>query len=203
MKITAKLYERIYNELEDYGRVEYNHCPGVRLYPHYEKYLAGKIIDLGCGTGETVQFFRERKFEAYGIDWIEPRNEFCKKYNITRKMRLGRYKIATCFDVVEHLKNNQVIALFNNMTPCKRQIFTIANSESIVTFEDGIEIDLHINKKSFDTWRGIILDYFNIIHEIPIREYQRLYICEQKKEDKEYCEYMANFLRKRGYRVEK
>lgn len=203
IKINADLYERIYDEIEDYGRADYLHCPGIRLYPHYKDYLEGKIIDLGSGTGETVEFFRSQKFEAVGLDWIEPRNKFCKKANITLKNKLGRYNVATCFDTIEHLTNGQVAGLFKNMTACKKQIFTIANTPSIVTLKNGKKIDLHINKKPFKTWRGIILNSFDIIHEIKIKDYQRLYICEQKHETEEYNEYMAEYLRKHGYKVEK
>ena len=89
------------------------------------------------------------------------------------------------------------------MVACKKQIFTIANTPSIITLDNGTKIDLHINKKSFTTWRGIILNSFNIIHEIPIKNYQRLYICEKKHETEEYNEYMANYLRKNGYIVRK
>jgi len=201
--INSNLYERVYKDIKDYGRSEYNHCPGIRLYPHYKDYLKGDVVDLGSGTGETVEFFRKQGFVAHGLDWIKPRSTFCKKANITQKRNLKRYKVATSFDVVEHLSNEQVKGLFTNMLACERQIFTIANSTSIVTLKDGTEIDLHINKKPFEVWRGVIFDYFNILKEISIRDYQRLYICERKKESQEFIQYMVKFLRKKGYKVEK
>lgn len=201
--IDNELYERIYFELEDYGRAEYNHCPGIRLYPHYFRYLAGKIMDLGSGTGETVQFFRKHGFEAFGLDWIEPRNEYCKKANVTLKNQLDRYNVITCFDVIEHLTNGQIKGLFRNMTFGKIQIFTIANSSSTVTLNDGTTIDLHINKKPFSVWRGIILDYFDILKVISIRQDQTLYICKRKGEPKRYLNYLVKVLRANGYTVRK
>ncbi len=201
--INNKLYEQVYKDLPDYGRAKFNHCPGIRLFPHYKDYLEGKIIDLGSGTGETVDFFRKEKLEANGLDWIEPRSIHCKKANITLKNKLGKYNVATSFDVIEHLTNGQVNGLFTNMVACNYQIFTIANTPSVVTIKDGTKIDLHINKKPFNVWRGIILNYFEILREIPIKDYQRLYICRKKTETTEYEEYMVNFLIKRGYKVEK
>jgi len=203
VNINNDLYERIYEEIKDYGREKENHCPGIRLFPHYKDYLSGKVIDLGSGTGETVQFFRDNKIDAHGLDWVKPRNKYCKKADIAIKNKLGRYAVATCFDVIEHLTNKQVKNLFFNMTACKKQIFTIANTPSIVKLSNGDEIDLHINKKDFNTWRGIILDYFDISHEIETRNYQRLYICENKKDSKELIKYMITFLQKYNYRVEK
>ncbi|MHA1738816.1 MAG: methyltransferase domain-containing protein, partial [Candidatus Heimdallarchaeota archaeon] len=166
--INSNLYERVYKEIEDYGRASYNHCPGIRLYSHYKEHLINNIIDLGSGTGETVKFFREQGIEADGMDWIKPRNKYCKKANITKKHNLQQYDTATNFDVIEHLSNEQVKNLFINMSACKSQIFTIANTPSIVKLKNGTEVDLHINKKPFGVWRGIILDYFDIIKEIKI-----------------------------------
>jgi len=203
LNINSKLYEKIYKELEDYGRASYNHCPGIRLYPHYKDYLSGKIMDLGCGTGETVEFLRNQRFEAFGLDWINPRNSFCKKANITRKSKLGRYSVVTCFDVIEHMTNAQVKALLLNMSSCETQIFTIDNDTSVITLKDGESIELHINRKPFTVWRGIILDYFNIVDEILIRDSKMLYICKKKGSSEEYNEFMAEFLRKKGYSVEK
>lgn len=201
--IDSVLYERVYEEIDGYGVAEQNHCPGLRLYPHYKDHLTGKIIDLGSGTGETVEYYRKLKYEAHGLDWIEPRNKFCKKANITLTCKLHRYQTATCFDVIEHLTNGQVIGLFKNMMACDNQIFSIANSPSIAVLKDNTKIDLHINKKSFETWRGIILNYFNIIREIPIKNHHRLYICSKKQETEEYNIYMAKHLRKQGYKVYK
>ena len=201
--INADLYEKVYDEIKDYGRAKYSHCPGIRLYPHYKDYLKGKIIDLGSGTGETVKFFRKKKFEAYGIDWIKPKNKFCKQGDITLKKDLRRYTVATSFDVMEHLNNSKVKGLFQNMIQCKYQIFTISNDKSIISLKNDTQIDLHINKKPFDVWRGIISNYFQILRELPIRKSQRLYICTNILETHEYNEYMAKFLRKQGYEVNK
>ena len=203
IEINSDLYQRIYNEIEDYGRASYNHCPGIRLYPHYKDYLKSPIIDAGTGTGDTVLFFRKKKLEAWGLDWIEPNNEYCKKADITLKADWRRYNTVTCFDVIEHLNNAQVTGLFTNMTACKYQIFSISNNSSIVKLKDGTEIDLHINKKPFNVWRGIISDYFKILLELPIRDYQRLYICTKVIPDEEYDRYLIEYLEKKGYKITK
>jgi len=200
-KISSELYERIYREISDYGRVSKNHCPGIRLYPHYKDYLKSPVLDVGSGTGETVLFLRERKYDAYGLDWIEPSNEYCKKADITLKADWRKYNTITCFDVIEHIDNAKVTGLFTNMTACKYQIFSIANNSSFITLTNGTKIDLHINKKSFNVWRGIISDYFKILVEIPIRSYQHLYICSKIIPDEEYDKFIINYLEKKGYKI--
>jgi len=199
--INSNLYERVYKEIKGYGKANKNHCPGIRLYSHYKEYLEAPIVDLGSGTGETVDFLNNNKLVAHGYDWIEPRSEFCDKQDITKNLDLSRNLTATSFDVIEHLTNNQVKNLFINMSACENQIFTIANTPSIVKLKNGKEVDLHINKKPFNVWRGIIVDYFDIVKEIEVRDYQRLYICKKKGNSKDYLKYMVETLRNEGYLV--
>ena len=157
-------------------------------YPVNEKF---PLIDLGSGTGQTCEFFREKKIEAYGIDLIKPRFDFCRQGDATLTMDLGKYKTITSFDMIEHISNAQVTGLFNNMVQCEHQIFTIANTPSYI-IKDGVQIDLHINKKSWNIWRGIISDYFDIYQEFEIRDYQHLYLCKRKNGDEAMIEYLGN-----------
>ena len=120
--------------------------------------------------------------------------EHCKCADISKSMDLGKYYTVTSYDVIEHLNNAQIKGLFLNMVQCERQIFTIANTPSYVQIE-GDKIDLHINKKSFPRWRGIITDYFDIVQEFEIRNYQHLFLCQRKQGDKSLIDY----LEKKGY----
>ena len=199
VKIDDKLYQWIYKNVDGYGRAEQNHCPGIRVLPYYQHFLEKKpLIDLGCGTGQTCQFFKTKGIDAYGIDYIEPSFEYCRQGDITRSMDLKKYHIATCFDVIEHLNNAQVKGLFLNMVQCEKQIFTIANTPSYIE-KDGEKIDLHINQKPFEVWRGIINDYFDILEEFEIRDYQHLYLCQRKQGDATLIKYLES----KGYKVTK
>lgn len=196
-EINAGLYQWIYENVDGYGRAEKSHCPGIRAYPYSKDWiLKGPLIDLGSGTGQTVEFYRKHKIDAYGVDWIAPEKEYCKKGDISLSMDLGKYDTATCFDVIEHLNNAEVKGLFLNMLQCDRQIFTIANTPSYVE-KDGEKIDLHINKKPFDVWAGIIGDYFDIVQEFQMRDYQHLYLCQRKQGD----ETLIKYLIKKGYKI--
>lgn len=199
MKIDDKLYQWIYDNVDGYGRAEKAHCPGIRVYPYSQEWIIKKpLIDLGCGTGQTAQFFKTKGVDAYGVDYINPVLPYCRQGDITKSMDLGKYYTATAFDVIEHLNNSQVKGLFLNMVQCERQIFTIANTPSYIE-KDGKKIDLHINKKPFDTWKGIIGDYFDIVQEFEIRDYQKLYLCQRKQGDRALIDYLTN----KGYKVTK
>ncbi|MCR5420779.1 MAG: class I SAM-dependent methyltransferase [Lachnospiraceae bacterium] len=55
----------------------------VALYKEFLKYIpeGGRIMDLGCGSGRDVKWFREHDYDAYGLDASEElvkiaRNQF-------------------------------------------------------------------------------------------------------------------------------
>ena len=55
----------------------------VALYTEFLKYIpeGGRIMDLGCGSGRDVKWFREHDYDAYGLDASEElvkiaRNQF-------------------------------------------------------------------------------------------------------------------------------
>lgn len=202
-KSSAELYTKVYDQVEGYGVASKNHCPGVRLFPHYKEFLAaGPILDLGCGTGDTVLFLRERGYPAFGLDWIPPRIDLCKQADVTKRGDYRKYKTAMAWDVIEHLNNAQVKGLFLNMMQCDVQMFTIANTPSI-TEVDGVKVDLHINIKTFDVWRGLISDMFHIVYECRVRSYQTLYVCERKKNLANPDLILVEYLRNKGYEVKK
>jgi hypothetical protein len=192
-------YLWIYDNIPGYGQRSQNHCPGIRSYSYYKQWiLKGPLMDLGSGTGDTCIFFRENNINSYGVDLIKPQNVYCRQGDISLSMDLGKYKTVTSFDVIEHLNNSQVKGLFNNMVQCENQIFTIANTPSII-IKDGVKIDLHINKKSWNIWRGIISDYFDIYQEFEIRDYQHLYLCKRKNGDGALLDYLSS----KGYIIKK
>ena len=190
-------YQWIYDNIKGYGQRKDNHCPGVRSWAYYKDWVnKGPLIDMGSGSGDTCTFFREKKIDSYGIDLIKPQFDYCKQGDITRSMDLKKYNTVTSFDVIEHLDNSQTTGLFQNMMQCENQIFTIANTPSYI-IKDGKQVDLHINKKSWEIWRGILSDHFDIYQEIEIRDYQHLYLCKRKNGDAALIEYLTQ----KGYKI--
>ena len=192
-------YQKIYDSIADYGRVEFGHCPGIRTWDYYQQWFKkGPSIDLGSGTGDTSEFLRSQNIESNGIDIIKPESKYCVQGDITLSMDLKKYKTVTCFDVIEHLNNSQVNGLLGNMVQCDRQIFTVDNGPSLIEY-NGKKEDLHINKKAWPQWRGIFNDYFDIYQEFEIRTHQHLYLCKRKNGDGAMIEYLG----KKGYIITK
>ena len=174
---SAQLYQQIYDENPWYGNADEGRCPGVRLLPQFKDWLVGPVLDLGCGRGQTVKELQSRGFEAEGIDQVKI-NSAMRVGDITRPIAgIEQFKSVICIDCIEHLYDDQVIGLFENMKRVERQAFSVHNGEST-----GTGLELHINRKSFAEWDTLIRQHFDIAAVIKIHEEQMLYLTATKKE---------------------
>jgi hypothetical protein len=89
---------------------------------------------------------------------------------------IDQFKSVICIDCIEHLYDEQVLGLFENMKRIERQAFSVHNGEST-----GTGIELHINRKSFADWDTLIRQHFDIAAVIKIHDEQMLYLTETKK----------------------
>jgi cyclopropane fatty-acyl-phospholipid synthase-like methyltransferase len=172
---SAELYQRIYEENPWYGDAEQGRCPGVRLLPKYQTWLLEPIMDLGCGRGQTVEHLRSLGLKAEGMDQIRC-NPNMRVGDITQPIDdIGTFNSIVCVDCIEHLYEQQVLGLFENMKRVKQQAFSIHNGESTGTGQE-----LHVNRKSFEDWATLIESHFELVETIEIHEEQMLYLTKSK-----------------------
>lgn len=64
---------KYYDEHASYYFEKTSHVDLVVLYKEFLKYVpvGGRIMDLGCGSGRDVKWFRDHGYEAYGLDASE------------------------------------------------------------------------------------------------------------------------------------
>lgn len=176
-KNTATLYQKIYDDNPWYGDAEEGRCPGVRLLPEYQDWLLEPVLDLGCGRGQTVEHLRSLGFQAEGIDQIK-NNPNMRVGDITKPISdVSGFNSVICIDCIEHLYEDQVTGLFENMKQTKRQAFSIHNGESTGTGQE-----LHVNRRSFQDWATLIRKHFEIAAAIQIHKEQMLYLTQSKQE---------------------
>lgn len=174
---TSELYQKIYDENSWYGNAEIDRCPGVRLLPHFVEWLEGPVLDLGCGRGHTVEHLQDLGFEADGIDQIKCHSAM-RVGDITKPIQdMQKYKSVICMDCIEHLYDEQLEGLFDNMRNVKRQAFSIHNGES-----NGTGVELHVNRLSFVEWGERIRKHFDIAAAIQISPEQMLYLTQSRAE---------------------
>lgn len=77
-----------------------------------ERYLKGKILDVGCGSGFDVNYFHEKGFDIAGNDIsgtaIEKAMEAYPKssffvHDFTSSPLDAKYETINCFSVIEHI----------------------------------------------------------------------------------------------------
>lgn len=168
--MSKEQYQKIYEDKKWYGNASINRCPSVRLLDKYISHLEQPIIDLGCGRGDCVHAMRNAGFESSGIDQIDLNNDMMVG-SILENLDMSSYNTALCIDVIEHIDDDGVEKLFDNMKQCDVQIFAIHNGPSVL---DGVE--LHINRKTWDEWDDVIQDVFDVVECIAISPEQVLYI---------------------------
>ena len=167
-----ELYQALYDDPNlRYGRAVSNRCPGVRYLPQFQGHLIEPVIDLGCGTGDTVKAMREVGFEADGLDWING------GVDITEPQDLEKYESAICIDVLEHITDDKLPGLIQNLQKVKHQAVTVHCGSSK---EAGYPQELHTNIKTQAEWTAFLSEHFEIITTITLALHRYLYIMKAR-----------------------
>ena len=100
----------------------------VNLEEMYDKFLSyipvgGSIMDLGCGSGRDVKWFRDHGYDAYGLDASEKLVSIaCKKLQIPIELGIIEERIAEepvdgiwCCASIMHLEDEGVDQFFSNL----------------------------------------------------------------------------------------
>ena len=80
------------------------------LFSLVKKYVQGKILDIGAGTGALVKYLRSKNYsDVFGID-LYPKVNFIQKGIITNlKFKDNEFNTIFCTEVIEHLTNEQIV----------------------------------------------------------------------------------------------
>jgi len=171
------LYQRLYEDPNiNYGRAADDRCPGTRYFPKYRYWLHGRVIDLGCGTGDTVSLLRQNGYEADGIDQVSLDNGM-KVGDITQPLDLADYGTAVCIDVLEHIPDKQLAGLWANLVSVFHQVLTTYSGPS---HEIGYPQNLHPNIKTPSEWMEVIAARLTIRGRLELRRKRWLWFCESR-----------------------
>lgn len=169
-----ELYQHLYEDpMLNYGQAEMRRCPGVRFFPEYKDYLEGKIFDFGSGTGDTVQMLRREGYYAIGMDQVNLGNGMAVG-NICEPQTIVGFQTAICIDVFEHIYDEELLVLMDNMLQCPKQIISVHTGPGR---ERGCKIDLHINKKTFAEWKVFLETKFIVKEFRQLGKQRGLFFC--------------------------
>lgn len=173
-----ELYQNLYDDpMLHYGSSEHNRCPGIKMFSEYAGWLQGAVIDLGCGRGDTVMHLREEGFyDAQGIDQISLANDMLVG-DITQPQNLMMFGTSICIDVFEHIDDQGLFGLLDNMSQTKRQVISVHIGPA---YERGCKKDLHINKKPFIEWHAFISKFLNVVTFTDLGKQRGIYLCTSR-----------------------
>jgi hypothetical protein len=174
-------YQNLYDN-SAYGKNETN-SPGVKFLEKYRHHIKYPLVDVGCGVGLLVHKLREEnnRRKVDGIDFVVNADETLKVADITQPLDLkDHYRTAVCMDVMEHIEPGLEVKVIDNLSKVDFQVISVHSGPSKVR-PGGKE--LHINQRSWDEWKVLLSEKLNIIEEIPVSEFQIIFLCSRKKRE--------------------
>lgn len=110
------------------------------------------VLDFGCGPGVMIDFLNDRNVNCVGCDYSqEARDLYLKKYGKypSKYIRnldetdLGTFDLLIAFDVLEHMHDEEVSRLVNEVNAIPELLLNISRARGIPG---------HINIKSDQDW---------------------------------------------------
>jgi SAM-dependent methyltransferase len=108
------------------------------------------IIDVGCGDGQALSFFREFGCEVCGIDGVPQDDPAIVEHDYTdgpyRPVR--RFDLAWCCEFVEHVDEPHI--------PNFLATFDAADVVLLTHADPGQQGHHHVNCRTSDYWKGVM-----------------------------------------------
>lgn len=112
-------------------------------------------LDVGCGRGEMVRLARERGVAASGLELVPALcggDIVCGE--VTAIPHDGKFDFVSCYDVVEHLPEDQVDRALDELFRVSRVLLLTTNQKRSVYGD----LELHLTRKPREWWDQKIVD---------------------------------------------
>jgi 2-polyprenyl-3-methyl-5-hydroxy-6-metoxy-1,4-benzoquinol methylase len=155
----------------------------LKLIQFYKK--SGKLLDIGCATGEFLNYCKNRNWDGQGIEPDEAsRKNGIAKYslNINEETHLkfipdGSFDVITMWHVLEHvpLLNERIVELHNLLRPDGFLFVAVPNSNShdakfYNSFWAAYDVPRHLYHFTRDTITRLFLKHsFKLVKTVPMK----------------------------------
>lgn len=125
-----------------------------------------RVIEVGCAFGMLVRHLRNRDIRAVGFDVSEYAiglaPEYCYVGDILSPPALGRFDLAVCIEVLEHLEDRVPLAVANL---CRMSNVILFSSTA-----DDTDTESHCTVLSLAEWDGLFEAHGYHPYPHPVRE---------------------------------
>lgn len=135
------------NTLMTYDTCSGSNMPSLKLAYNYIQECK-KIVDLGCGTGRTIEWLRKKGHDAIGITFNNNEVQFAKKNNISHiyygdmqnlQYENDSFDAVLSFESIEHVPN-----IYKSVCEIHRILKPNGKAVIFIPHQDWIECPYHI-----------------------------------------------------------
>jgi 2-polyprenyl-3-methyl-5-hydroxy-6-metoxy-1,4-benzoquinol methylase len=139
-----------------------------------ELFHPASVLDVGCGTGVSLDYFKKRGVDAYGMEGSalaisKAQNPLLiKQYDLHTSIDLSRkFDLVWCFEVAEHIHPRHVSNLLETLTNHGDRILLSAAQPG----QGGLG---HLNEQFPEYWIEKMSAYGFALDAINVRKYRQL-----------------------------